>query len=85
MKTTPKTFLIAVSCAGFALSAYCLSIGPVFRLAVDTRFEQIAESFYGPVLALADTAMKPVLVSYLRLWDLYHPLGEARTPTPGPE
>jgi len=69
--------MIAVWTGGVCL-LYFLSLGPVLKLTMDTRFEGVADGFYTPVL---DRAPWPPVRCYLRLWGLYHPIADS-TPLP---
>jgi hypothetical protein len=74
MKRMPKLVLLLAGGVGGAFLFYFLSLGPVLRLATDTRFEGMVDSFYAPVL---DRAGLPPVRSYLRLWGLYHPIADS--------
>ena len=70
----PKSLLLPAGVVGGAFLLYFLSLGPVLRLASDTRFEGMADTFYAPVL---DGAGLPPVRSYLRLWGVYHPIADS--------
>ena len=59
---------------GGACLLYLLSLGPVLRLATDTRVESVVEDFYAPVL---DRSGWPAVRWYLRVWGLYHPVADS--------
>jgi hypothetical protein len=80
MKRTLQRALEFSGCLLGVFVIWVLSIGPAFRLTVDTRFEDTAAFLYEPVMSLG--ASSPAFLAYLRLWDLYHPC-EHSTPVPG--
>jgi hypothetical protein len=69
-----KILRIGGGVAGVLL-IYFLSMGPVLRLLVDTRFEPMADKVYSPLL---DSGFAwPVVRCYLQVWDLYHPIADS--------
>jgi len=84
MKSMRAKVLKIAGCVLGAGLLYFLSVGPMLRLSVDTRFESFADRFYSPLLDSGDTVAWPVVRWYLRLWDLYHPISDS-LPLPRPK
>lgn len=78
--TARKSLMVAGSVAS-AVFLYFLSMGPVLRVSMDTRFERVADWLYHPLLNSGDTPAWPVVRWYLRVWGLYHPIVDS-TPLP---
>jgi hypothetical protein len=81
MKGRRKKLLVVVGGIIGVMFFYFLSMGPVLRFSVDTRFERAVERLYSPLLNSGDTPAWPVVRWYLRVWDLYHPIIDS-TPLP---
>lgn len=59
-----------VLCFGVALALYVLSVGPATRFWCGGRWTRTVNRVWFPVMALDDTAARPVYRAYLRLWGI---------------
>lgn len=84
MKRVTTKCLTVIGCVVGAGSLYFLSLGPVLKLARDTRIETMVDKFYSPLLDSGGTPTWPIVRLYLRLWGLYHPI-EDSTELPKPK
>jgi hypothetical protein len=74
MKRLAFRFAIFIGGSACVLTLYFLSMGPVIRVSVNTRFEPLADRFYAPLLDFGDPCAGPLVRSYLKVWNLYHPM-----------